>query len=128
MNNRLFLLAAAILCVTSSSCFVSRERINPPINQSAYGRLEPGKSNADDVLRELGAPADVVQLGKRSAWRYDHTQKKAAAFWPIVVVLSNTETQQDRIWAFFDESGRLTHIGGTFAADSAEYRMPWEDR
>lgn len=124
--NRLPLVSLALLLVTPA-CFVSRERINQPIERAAYGQLVPGESNADDVLRELGAPTDVVQLGKRSAWRYDHTQTKSAAFWPLVIVLSNQETQEDRVWAFFDEDGVLSHIGGTFQADSAAYAMPWQE-
>ncbi len=121
------LLVSLALMGLLSSCFVARERVNRPIERSAYAQLAPGESTAEDVLRLLGAPADVVQLGHKSAWRYDHTQKKSAAFWPIIVVLSNNDTQQDRVWAFFDETGLLTHIGGTFMADSASYKMPWQE-
>ena len=126
MNNRLP--ALALLCALgTSSCFVARSRINQPIDQVAYERLEPMVSSQADVLHELGAPAAVVQLGDKSAWRYDHTQSKVATFWPILVVLANTEDQQDRVWAFFDASGLLTHLGGTFEAETAEYKLPWSN-
>jgi outer membrane protein assembly factor BamE (lipoprotein component of BamABCDE complex) len=118
----------SLACLTLlSGCFFARERVNHPIDPAAYGKLVPGTSTADDVLRELGAPEDVVQLGKRSAWRYSHSQTKSAAIWPIIIVFSNKETQQDRIWAFFNEKDVLTHIGGTFRADEADYQMPWQD-
>lgn len=128
MKNRSLHLALGLLVALAPSCFVSRSRLNQPLDQSAFAQLVPGTSSADDVLAALGAPNDVVQLGRRVAWRYDHTQTKTAAFWPVVVVLSNSDTQQDRIWAFFDEAGLLTHIGGTFVADEAAYKMPWQDQ
>lgn len=120
-------LALALLALATPGCFLSRTRINEPIDAEAYGRLAPLQSTQDDVLRELGAPADIVQLGTRSAWRYDHTQSKSAAAWPIIVVLQNVDTVQDRVWAFFDEGGVLTHIGATFEADEASYKMPFQD-
>lgn len=125
MKNRLWILF--LCCLITPSCFISRARVNQSINQEAYGRLQPGVSTADDVLRELGAPSDVVQLAKRSAWRYDFTLTKTAALWPVIVVLVNKETRQDRVWAFFDEEGKLTHLGGSFEAHKAEYKMPWSD-
>jgi outer membrane protein assembly factor BamE (lipoprotein component of BamABCDE complex) len=126
MNNRLSFLLL-LCCVLTPSCFINRERVNQAIDQKAYARLEAGVSTADDVLRELGAPTEVVQLAKRSAWRYDFTLKKGAAFWPIILVFVNTEARQDRVWAFFDEAGLLTHVGASFEADKASYAMPWSD-
>jgi hypothetical protein len=126
MNNRLT--AIVLLCALGTpSCFLARSRINQPIDQSAYQRLEPMVSTQEDVLRELGAPAAVVQLGEKSAWRYDHTLSKVATFWPLFVVLANTEDQQDRVWAFFNGTGLMTHLGGTFEAETAEYKLPWSD-
>ncbi len=126
MNNR-FTCLLLLCCLATPSCFISRGRVNQAIDQEAYGRLQPGTSSADDVLRELGAPAEVVQLAKRTAWRYDFTQTKTAALWPIILVFVNSEIRQDRVWAFFDEQGVLTHLGGTFKADQASYSMPWSD-
>ena len=126
MTNRLTLLL--LLCgLSASSCFFARERVNRPIDREAYLRLEPGVSNETDVLRELGAPSEVVQLGDNSAWRYDHTQSKIATIWPILVVFLNKDTQQDRVWAFFNDQGLLTNLGGSFLGDQAAYRMPWSD-
>ncbi len=127
MRYRLRLLALAVLVALTPSCFLSRSRVNEPIDTQAYGRLAPGQSNQDDVLRELGAPADIVQLGARSAWRYDHTHSKSTGVWPVVVVLQNVDTVQDRVWAFFDGNGLLTNIGATFQAADASYKLPFQD-
>jgi outer membrane protein assembly factor BamE (lipoprotein component of BamABCDE complex) len=127
MERHLTPLVLALFSLATPSCFLSRTRINESIDTEAYARLLPGTSTQDDVLHELGAPSDIVQLGTRSAWRYDHTQSKSSAVWPIVVVLQNVDTVQDRVWAFFDADGLLTHLGGTFQADDASYKMPFQD-
>jgi hypothetical protein len=75
----------------------------------------------------LGAPADVVQLGRRSAWRYDHIHEKRAAFTLIVITMVNSDSKADRVWVFFDEEDRLIHARGTFEADDAEYKLPFQD-
>jgi len=127
MNQRFPLLGLALLVLLTPSCFISRTRVNKPVDSFAYGLLTPGSSDQDDVLRELGAPGDIVQLGRRTAWRYDHTQSKTATTFLIVLALRNIDTVQDRVWVFFDEDGKLTHIGGTFEADQASYKFPFQD-
>ena len=84
------ILSFIALSLLLPSCFVSRDRINEPLSPALITELEPGVSDADDVLEALGAPADMVQLGHRSAWLYLFTQSKSAAFsvfvvWPLKV-------------------------------------------
>ncbi|MAF66960.1 MAG: hypothetical protein CMJ84_15055 [Planctomycetes bacterium] len=119
------LLSILLLALLSSSCFVSRDRVNEPLSQPLVLDLEPGVSSGDDVLDALGAPADVVQLGRRSAWLYLFTQTKSAAFSVLVLTLMNTDTRSDRVWVFFDEAGTLTHVGGSFDGAETAYDMPW---
>ena len=118
---------ALALTALAPSCFVARNQINTPIEAASLAELVPGTSTADDVLAVLGAPADVVQLGRRSAWRYDHTHEKRAAFTLLVITMVNSDAKSDRVWVFFDEEDRLIHARGTFEADDAEYKLPFQD-
>ena len=108
-------------------CFLSREYVNAPIAPDAVGTLEPGRSTAADVVATLGAPNEVVQLGRRSAYLYEHVQRKTAGMWAFVVMFINADSQQDRTWVFFDENDVLTHAATTLDADDAEYAMPWTE-
>jgi outer membrane protein assembly factor BamE (lipoprotein component of BamABCDE complex) len=126
MKRLLPTLAVLALSLTSS-CFLQRDRVNQRLEPARYEGLVPGMSTADDVLLALGAPMDVVQIGRRSAWRYDYTESKRAALFLVVVALSHRDTMQDRVWAFFDEEGVLTHIGATLEGGDAEYKLPWND-
>ncbi len=120
----LTLFACALLL---QSCFIARHTTSEPLDPSKVRSLTPGKSTAKECVEVLGAPSDVVQLGKRFAYRYDHTMNKGAGLWLVLVALFNEDARQDRVWLFFDANGLLSHVGATFAADRPEYSMPWED-
>ena len=109
------------------SCFISRHNSNEPLSPTAVRSLTPGKSTAKECVEVLGAPTDVVQLGKRFAYRYDHTIEKGAGVFLLILLFFNEDARQDRVWLFFDANSVLSHVGSTFAAERPEYSMPWED-
>ena len=121
--------ALALLACTFSlpSCFVARTAVNEPLDIAAVRSLVPGETTAKEAVERLGAPSDVVQLGKRFAYRYDHTINKRAGLFLIVIALFNEDARQDRTWLFFDEKSVLTHVGSTFSSHRPQYAVPWED-
>jgi outer membrane protein assembly factor BamE (lipoprotein component of BamABCDE complex) len=110
-----------------TACFVGRTSNNEPIDRTAIAQLEPGKTTSQQVVESLGAPADIVQLGRRSAYLYKHSIERNTGLLLIVVGLYNEDTRSDRVWVFFDENGLLTHYGSTLAADRAKRAMPWSE-
>jgi len=118
-----FLLLFTLLL--APGCFISRAYVNQPIRAEQIAKLIPGQSTAQEVVDVLGAPNDVIQLGRRSAYRYEHQQKKIAGLFLLIVGFANTDTQSDLTWVFFDENNVLSHIGSTLDAETSEYAMPW---
>jgi hypothetical protein len=114
------------LVLSTPGCFLSRGMTNEPVRRALVDQLVPGESTAGDATRLLGAPNEVVQLGNRSAYRFDFTTLKRAGFSIFVVTVFNEDTRSDRVWLFFDAQDRLTHVGKTFEGDSARYAMPWQ--
>lgn len=112
------------LLLLTPSCFFSRRENNLPLDAEKIETLTPGVTTAQEVVAALGAPTEVVQLGTRSAYRYDHSLEKQAALFLIVLGLRGVDTQSDRVWVFFDEDLVLTHIGVTLDADRAGYSIP----
>src|SRR5262245_8775536 len=123
MRNALLALALSSL----TGCAVGRSTDNEPLEGAELQALQPGTTTAAEVVRKLGAPADVVQLGRRSAYRYQFTATKRSVLFLLVVNLYNEDTRADRAWLFFDEDQVLTHMGTTLEAADVEYAMPWED-
>ncbi|MEZ5966590.1 MAG: hypothetical protein R3F56_22325 [Planctomycetota bacterium] len=119
--------ALAFFLLTAPGCYFGRAVVNEPLDRANLNRLQPGSTTAKQAVEILGAPAEVVQLGKRSAYRYDHSVQKEAATWFVLVAMLNTDLRQDRAWLFFDENNVLTHVGATLAAHHPQYAFPWED-
>ncbi len=105
-------------------CFLTRSRTHFPLSPEAVASLVPGTATAADVVARMGSPTEVVQLGYRSAYRYDYKLQKEASLFLLVLNLTGTESQEDRAWFFFDEHDVLTHVGANFVADTARYGVP----
>ena len=118
---------AALLLLTLSSCFMSRSMVNVPLVRAKFEELKPGTTTAREVVQLLGAPSEVIQLGSRSAYRYDFTNQKREGFTVILFTCLNEDTRADRAWLFFDAKDVLTHLGSTFEGNQARYALPWED-
>jgi hypothetical protein len=124
MRCRALLLA---LILPLAGCFLSRDTVNEPVRAKRISRLVAGTTTAAQALEILGAPTEVIQLGRRSAWRYDRTVTKRSGLTLIVFTALNEDTQSDRAWLFFDENEVLTHFGSTLSAGDSEWAMPWVD-
>ena len=100
---------------------------NEPLDPEKIERLEPGKTTSREVVELLGAPVDVVQLGRRSAYLYKHVREKSTGIVLFVFNMLNQDQREDRLWAFFDEEGLLTHLGSTLEAEDTRYATPFSD-
>jgi len=120
---RALTLLLLIVACTSSSCFYSRRHVNLPLDPDRVAQVKH-RMPAAEVMELLGAPSEVVQLGLRTAYRYDHTFDKQEAVFMLFLAVRGQDIQQDRVWVFFDESGLVSHVGATLDAAKAEYSLP----
>lgn len=110
-----------------SSCGIARMESNDPIDAAVVRTFEPGKTTAREVVERLGAPTEVVQLGRRAAYRYDASSSKSAGLVLVVFNMFAQDMRTDRVWVFFDEKDVLTHCGATYGTHRTQYALPWED-
>ena len=108
-----------------AGCAIGRGAVNEPLDEAPIDKLIPGQTTALETVELLGAPVDVVQLGRRSAYFYKHTRETTTGIVLVVFNMLNQDERQDRIWVFFDEEGTLTHIGSTFEADRTRVATPF---
>lgn len=125
MNLRSTLLVSLLLALTCSSCLLSRRGVNEPLDPALVSQLRPGETTAQEAVELLGAPNEVVQLGYRTAYRYERQLQKGADLFLVILALRNLDTRQDRMWLFFNEEEVLTHVGSSFEADNTRYKLPW---
>ena len=107
MNKILILLTVVLL----PGCFISRSTVDRPLDAALVSALVPGETNADEVASLMGAPAEVVQLGRRTAWRYEYKVEKQAAAFLFVLGLRGMDTQSDRVWGVFRRGTKLDPCG-----------------
>lgn len=119
------LLLATLL--SAPSCVVGRQDTNDPIDARIVKTLQPGVTTAKEVTEKLGAPVEVVQLGRRSAYRYDANTIKTNGILLLIVNLFGQDSRSDRVWVFFDENNLLTHVGATYGTHRTHYALPWDD-
>lgn len=119
--------ACCLLFLIASGCALARQETNEPFDPEVVRSLEPGVTTAREVVERMGAPTEVVQLGRRTAYRYDATSTKSAALFLLVFNMGSQDTRSDRLWVFFDENNVLTHHGSTFSSHRTQYALPWED-
>ena len=113
------------LCL--AGCALARQDVNEPFDARVVAGLQPGRTTAREVVEKLGGPNEVVQLGRRTAYRYDCSRTKSAVLFLLLINFANQDTRQDRVWVFFDENDVLTHWGASYGTHRAQYAMPWED-
>ena len=118
-------LAFLPLLAALSGCLIDRSTVNEPIEAQLVDQLQPGKTTASEAVALLGAPTEVVQLGRRSAYRFQFENTKSAALFLIVVNLMSSDSRADRVWLFFGEDDVLTHVASTFESKDARYALPW---
>lgn len=109
------------------ACAIARQETNDPIDARVVKTLVPGTTTAKEVVERLGAPTEVVQLGKRTAYRYDASVTKSAGLFLLLFNMAGQDTRSDRLWVFFDEHDVLSHYGASYGTHRAQYALPWED-
>lgn len=116
-----------LLLLLAPACAIARSTENEPLEPARLQSLVPGTTTAREVVERLGAPVDVVQLGKRSAYRYEFSSTKRSVLFLLVLGFVNEDQRADRAWLFFDENEVLTHMGASFDGENTRYAMPWQE-
>jgi hypothetical protein len=115
------------LVLLACGCAIARTAENEPLDPALIAQLEPGKTTALETVALMGAPVDVVQLGRRSAYLYRHSREKSTGVVLILFNMLNQDRREDRLWVFFDEAGTLTHFGSTLEADRTQVATPFKN-
>jgi hypothetical protein len=110
-----------------AGCGIARQDTNEPVDPLIVRSFVPGKTTARDVVEQLGAPTEVVQLGRRTAYRYDCNTTKSTVLFLLLVNFGNQDARTDRVWVFFDDKDVLTHHGSWWGTHRTQYALPWED-
>lgn len=119
------------LAVLLSGCAVlGRQQNEHPIDQLKVRQVKKGMSR-QQVTALLGAPQEIQYSNKEHdplwehAYVYEHTQTVYTGIVFGFINFGNVDEKRDRVIVFFDEEGRVEHIGSSLFADEASFGFPF---
>ncbi len=79
-----------------AGCALGQFSDNEPLEPKLMVQLVPGRTTAKQAVELLGAPMQVVQLDKRSAYFYEYTNRRlTGVISPLL--LANNDSRSDRM-------------------------------
>ena len=120
MRHRLFcLLAVTFVLAGTAGCAVTRGDLGAPFKDADISAVQQGRSTRLDVVRLLGAPDNVIQLGDREVFHYYRYTLKHATF----LVFSRINISSDELYVFFDRRGLVDYVLFSEPTRSLEFQF-----
>jgi hypothetical protein len=101
-----YLLSTTLAFAGAAGCAVTRGDLGVPFNNADISAAQKGRATQSDVVRLLGAPDNVIQLGHREVFHYYHYTLKHATF----LVFSRVNIAFDELYVFFDQRGVVDQV------------------
>jgi outer membrane protein assembly factor BamE (lipoprotein component of BamABCDE complex) len=143
----------AVLLLLLPGCILGRVRDEEPIDEDKVAKIVPGQTTKRQVCDLLGAPTyvndriglkvlgrpvqaagdtgplidELIHSPLDHSYTYEYTETKSFSLYLVIVSFTNQETKRDRVVVFFDDKGLVSHVGATFNAKDASFRMPTSD-
>ncbi|MFN0058800.1 MAG: hypothetical protein ACKVX7_10125 [Planctomycetota bacterium] len=125
--------AAALACLWLGlvGCVFAQMSDGTSLRHAPVSEIEIGKSTRADVTRVLGPPDEVIYSHREhdplfeQAYRYKRSKTRHTALFLIVFSTFRSDMRYDHIMVFFDEAGRVQHVGQRLDSRRASYGGPW---
>jgi hypothetical protein len=139
-----------LVLACGAGCFLQKQRTRVPIAPETVAQVKPGESTIADVGRLLGSPNEIiwsngvtapidagigagiintyVAAGEKifvRAYHYRYAITKTSGFTVIVFSMVSYDTKYDDAFIFFDDAGRVTHVGSSLNSAQVSY-SPFE--
>ncbi len=115
---------------TSGCAVLGRQQIDHRIDAAQLAKVQKGMSR-EDVTRILGAPTEIIFSNKEHdplrehAYVFQHTTTQYTGIVFLFMNFGNSDEKRDRVLVFFDETGKVDHVGASLVADQAAYGFPF---
>ena len=123
-------LAVSLMCLLPGCAVLGRQQKDHRLNAESVAKIQPGMTKAQ-VTDLLGAPQEIIFSNKEHdplrehAYVFEHTATLYTAVVFVFVNFGNSDEKRDRVIVFFDENGRVDHVGASLRASEASYGFPF---
>jgi len=126
-------IAIAMVALSAPGCFLSRAKVEAPLDAEKINEIVVGRSTKEDVVRTLGAPTDILFSNRQLdplrvfAYEYTYTVTKTSGLTLLIITFLNSDAKRDHVLVFFDDDGVVSAVGSSLNADQASYELPFGD-
>ena len=126
----LLLLCAIAFGPTTGCAILARQQKEHAIDPAALANVKKGMAKSE-VTDLLGAPQEIIFSNKEHdplrehAYVYQYEKTHYTAVSLAIINFGNMDTKKDRVMVFFDEVGRVDHVGSSLHADEASFKFPF---
>jgi outer membrane protein assembly factor BamE (lipoprotein component of BamABCDE complex) len=125
------ILGILFLILVLPGCAVfGRQHVDHPIDREALAKVQKGMPKAE-VTQLLGAPTEIIFSNKmhdplqEHAYVFEFSRTKYTGISLALVTFGNMDQKRDRVLVFFDNEGKVDHVGASLKADDASYGFPF---
>lgn len=119
------------LAVSATGCAVfGRQQKDHRITPEQVARVQKGMTK-EQVTDILGAPTEIIFSNKEHdplrehAYVFEHYTTQYTGIVLAIVNFGNSDEKRDRVVVFFDDSGKVDHVGASLRAGEASYGFPF---
>jgi outer membrane protein assembly factor BamE (lipoprotein component of BamABCDE complex) len=123
-------LGVAVLVATSGCAILGRQQKDHRLDAESVAKVQKGMTKAE-VTTLLGAPQEIIFSNKEHdplrehAYVFEHTTTLYTAIVLAFINFGNSDEKRDRVMVFFDDQGRVDHVGASLRAEQAAYGFPF---
>ena len=126
----LVLLGLTFFLTLPGCAILARQQKENRIDPEALSRVKKGISKAE-VTDLLGAPQEIIFSNKEHdplrehAYVYEHETTHYTGVSLVIVNFGNMSKKKDRVVVFFDEQGKVEHVGTSLNAKDSGFDFPF---
>ncbi|HVR74842.1 MAG TPA: outer membrane protein assembly factor BamE [Planctomycetota bacterium] len=116
--------------LTSGCLLLGRQQQDHRIDAERLTQVKKGMSK-EEVTGLLGAPQEILFSNKEHdplrehAYIFEHATTQYTGIVFLFMNFGNSDEKRDRAIVFFDEVGKVDHVGASLRAESARYGFPF---
>ena len=127
----LILFSVLVFAALPGCAILGRQQKEHHIDPEKLAQIKKGM-NKEEVTNLLGAPQEIIFSNKEHdplrehAYVFEHENTHYTAIFFVVVNFGNMDSKKDRVLVFFDESGKVDHVGASLYADLSAFKFPFQ--
>ncbi len=127
---RLLVLLALVAALMPGCAILGRRQKDKYIQPEMVSQVKKGMSK-EEVTALLGAPQEIIFSNlehdplREHAYVFTQSTTLYTGIFLALISFGNVDEKSDRVIVFFDDDGKVEHVGATLISDTAEHGFPF---